>query len=65
MANPWNQLVRMLELRIARQESSLQESKLQLEAAISAQAEYQDGEKPQKDLVQEVAKAKAAGTRST
>ena len=49
MSNPWSQLVRMLELRIARQEQSLSESKLQLSAAKESANAYEDGDKPQAD----------------
>lgn len=44
-SNPFTPLIRMLEQRIARQELSLSESKLQLEAAVVAHAEHQDGDK--------------------
>jgi hypothetical protein len=69
MANPFNALVRMLEQRIARQEVSLVESKLQLEAAILARAEHEDGDKSsQLDIASQIArtvKDGPKGTRST
>lgn len=63
MANPFAPLIRMVEQRIARQSLSLEESKLQLAAAISAHAEHEAGEATKQIDMVALAVAKAAAAK--